>query len=431
MLSERKARKQRALARNNWFLMKMFLKGRVVTNGRITLTDNIKAKLDVFADVSADKILQSISLRPSIATIKTMSAQTLKPVVSLHGFRPCLSLEQIAENAAFKFAYKYKFARTTKTIAKEIAPDPSPFGILRFVRHKPGRLNSRADRIAKEVFEKISVPIQIPDFNENTRPVAKFSQDNYIVNHEADEEFIIGNTALQAVMGLPIFAETPIVSRAARNVFRGLFRMAYPPHDRATPLRTCRDVTMADDDDFFDRVEYPETVDTFAPIDQNGFKMYEFDLSEIFGEQEREEKHIVNEIVPKALAFEKALHPGKFWDGLQPPVAAIADDIAHDIEQHISQESVDFVACDVHDGLLDFVRERVGLNAAAKKAVSFQMATTKSTLTSAVGIMTFSAIGNLTPFLFGAANIKMHKLPEEEIKRRQKRNMVNGFRTIM
>ena len=386
-----KARKQRSLARYNWFAMKMFLINRIVERERERYIEKRLAKLDEFAQPASLKIMEKTTFNLSVRILKGISADSFLPLKAFRRTRhPIDTLDKIAEHSAFSVLSKIDPLPAIKNLATLITPTPAPLRRLKLVRYKPERLMNKADSIAESAAEHCIELLQFPDLSEQIRPLFTLSSQKRSLQHADNEDFVLNQIAASAV-GAPDFKSGFQFIRSPRNVLRSLMRYAYPSNDSSIPFSVTRGVTLSDSDD-----ENLISRDAFLARDEYGHKLYYFDLSHLFGIIDNEQKAIEDRII-----------------NLEKENEEVARSLKRAERKKLKHESVEescyFVDDFLKQGLLEFSAELCGLDLAVHDAVKFQSDFAKQNLALSVSLATFKNVNTLSPFLWGAANIKMHK----------------------
>jgi len=296
-----------------------------------------------------------------------------------------------------------------------------------------------------------------------------FSQDSMILNPTNEVDKIVARVAQNAVLYIPFSSGLPYVSKECRKPLRSLGRFAYPDFDNEDPLDLERPVTLDEDElnlsidaavhkiendampsttmtranenaannkstlfERFAQKKKPEKQESVRARDLNleqiesqkdiertvkprrGVKgdMYYYDLSSILqGLDEGLEEMVkpIPNLVMNKVMFSKEL----VLDELFKPTKAIASGIAEDPDQFIPEESISFIDEEIDASLRDFVASGTGMTEAYEELLNFNLKAAEQAVLSTLASMTFSRMKEVTPFLIGAANIKMHKLEDE------------------
>jgi hypothetical protein len=395
-MESRKAQKQRSIARFNWFAMKMYLKNKVVQKERQELTEKILSKLDILANPASKKIMEKTAFNPSVRILKQMTLENLFPLKNFRKQRnKCQTLEQVGNHSAFRvLSSMADFMPAVQEIAMNVTPSPAPLQQLRIVRYKKSKLDSKVERAAKSAAERCFCEMEAPNLFLQVDALISLSADKRCHTRRNDKGFILDQIALTAVGHQNVFYGLNRLNSAKRMI-RPLLRMAYPSKDPSLPFSPTREVTMSGSDGEDDEMIISR--DAFAPRDSYGHKLYEFDLSLLEGTIRRE-NHIIE------------MRIGSFGVQSQDQKEASHDVKERKIKEETIEESCCFVDDFIKEGLIDFACDIVGLNDAIDDAVKIQSYNAKHSLALAVSLNTFNNVNALAPFLWGAANAKMHKL---------------------
>ena len=196
----------------------------------------------------------------------------------------CESYEQKAEHCSFRVLSKIDILPAIQLLSKSISPTPAPLRRLRMVKYKPERLLSKADSVAESAAWHAMDYMQIPDLFDQIHPLASYSAQKRIFNHGDNEDFVLNQIAASAI-SVPNLTTSLEMIRAPKRVLRPLMRMAYPSKDPSSAFSATRGATLSgsDDEDIISR-------DAFLARDEYGHKLYNFDLSHIFGIIENKSK---------------------------------------------------------------------------------------------------------------------------------------------
>ena len=402
-----KAKKQRSLARFNWFSMKIFLKNKIIESGRQELTDERWARLDVLAGPTSHKIMEKTTFKLSVRMLKGITSDSFAPLRAFRRPRHiCESYEKIAEHSAFRVLSKIDIFPAIQLLSKSIKPTPAPLRRLRMVKYKPERLTNKADSVAESAALHAMDYMQIPDLFEQIQPLAAFSCQRRVFEHGDNEDFVLNQIAASAI-SVPNLTTSLEMIRAPKRVLRPLLRIAYPSKDPSAPFSATRGATLSgsDDEDIISR-------DAFLARDEYGHKLYNFDLSHLFGIIETEEKNIEERM--------------KFLEKDKEEVERTLRRAERKKLRHETvEESCYFVDEFLKEGLLDFTCDICGLKDSIQDAVKFQTSFAKQNLALSVSLTTFKNANIISPYLWGAANVKMHKL-----EGRHKRNDDGKYNTF-
>ena len=193
-------------------------------------------------------------------------------------------------------------------------------------------------------------------------------------DHCNEDNFVIDQIALTAVGHPDLFYGLNRMN-TAKHMLRPLLRMAYPTMDESLPFNATREATMSGSDGEDDDLLISK--DAFSPRDNEGHKLFVFDLSLLEGTLQDEGIRLgirISEIEAEKRKEKRTERAIK--------------------EKSIKQESVEdscyFVDEFLKEGLMDFACDLVGLNDAVDDAVSFQSSLAKQNLALAVSLTTFN-----------------------------------------
>lgn len=399
---ERKARKQKSLARYHWFTMKMYLKNKEVEKGRENLTESIYKKLDEFAGPSSLKVMEKTQFNVSVRVLKSISSHAFDP------FRNFVrnndipeTFEQIASHSAFRVLGNIKITPAIDVLAQQASENIRPIYISHKPKIKHRKLEDKVNNIIAPVINHMQLQVPLPDLDAQAEPLINLSSTRRTMNHAEDEEFAIAQIAANAVGGDSFLDKSFNHIFAAKQSMRPLLRIAYPTRDTDSKHNPARTVTITG--------EYLTQAESLVsrsmqPIDDLGFPLYVFDLSVLKKRLGIDTDNVykrINELSKLELEEENARQRQAIIRSRGAPLG----------QEDIS-ESLDFIDFELHDGLRNFTTEILGLNDAVEGAVNFTKDLSSKTLKQSVTSTVFSQINILTPFLFGAANIKLHNIDE-------------------
>ena len=332
------------------------------------------------------------------------------------------------------------------------------------------------DDVANDVFEDIVEKTVVepigPKVFSQAATIYSFSQDSMILNPVNDVDKIISQVAQNSVLFIPFTSGLPHVSKECRKPLRSLGRYAYPAFDNEEPLDIERPVTIDETDlnlaietavekivndsmpsttmtrtqdrtepsnkttmfDKFTQKKKPERQESVTARDINievsqekvakdiekqirgrrGVKgnMFYYDLSSILqgldDGLEAMVKPIPNLVMNKCI-FSRDL----VLEEISKPTNSIASGIANDPEQVIPDNSLSFIDDEINESLKEFVASGTGITEAYEDLLNFNLKAAEQAVLSTLASMTFSRMKEVTPFLIGAANIKVHKVDEE------------------
>ena len=91
----------------------------------------------------------------------------------------------------------------------------------------------------------------------------------------------------------------------------------------------------------------------------------------------------------------------------------VAEKVATDPDQVIPEESLSFIDDALNESMYEFVSSATGLTEGYEDLINFNMKVAEQAVLATLTTMTYSQFKYVTPYLVGAANIKTHKLEEE------------------
>ena len=471
----RQLQKQRAFARGQWISMMFYARKRVVMREASSYQNKKNQRLDDASAEAIDTTKQVLSKHVFVnADFEALTKAFFEPLINYRSIPNVPEIEEAADDASERFMNGLDLDITRDELAKQFVQPITNINTYEKLIPNTKELNEKADDVIEDSIENIDKNPVNPSIYKIVTPLYVFPQDTMILNPINDMDAIIGQSAQQALLYNHFNAALPMVSKEIRPTFRSLLRYAYPRWDNEDPLDLEREPTL-DEDDLNLGIDaaiekciadaQPSTQMSMSKTQEEGSnKLTIFD--KIF--QKKDEQVKEQQVTARALKMEDLdsqeddaeklkelkLRPGmkvrNFYydlssilqgldDGVQrmlEPIprivmnhllipkqsiadllftstSAIADKVANDPDQVIPEESLSFIDDAISESLIGFVSDATGLTDGYNDLINFNMKVAEQAILATLTTMTYSRFQEVTPFLVGAANIKTHKIEEE------------------
>lgn len=385
--------------------MKMFLKNKEVQKGREDLTDSIHQKLDEFAGPSAHKVMEKTQFNLSVRAIKSITSKSFDPFRNLIKHNDIPETEdQIATHSAFRVLSNISILPSLDFLANQVTEKINPIYISHKPKVKHRKNEDKVNSVLGSVINHMQLHIPLPDFDAELEPLFTHPSGKRTFSRMEDEEFALKQIAANAV-GADSFLLKPFKSISApKQSLRPLLRVAYPSRDTTSKFNPIRNATFTGE--YYTTIE-PLVSRSMQPVDEEGFPLYNFDLSVLKKRLGIDTENIYKRF--SDLAYQQEEIKQRELIKERGPALGEGDVI----------ESLGFIDEAINDGLREFSKEVVGLNDAIEASSAFTSDLSSKILRQSVTGSVFSQLNILTPFLFGAANIKMHNIDERRAEEQQ------------
>ena len=461
----RQAKKQRAFARSNWYSMMLYARKRVVMREASAYQNEKNKQLDVYANVAVRKLTSAVRFNNAHSVLEELTKNFFQPLKTYKNPPNVPAIEDAENEACIRYIQNLDFSDTLSNVASKFTEPINNVMTYEKLIPESDELMDIADDVVEDAAANIEIDPKAPNLFAAATSLAVFPQDNMILNPMNDINIILGVAAQQAVLYTPFTAGLPMVSKEIRPTFRGLLRYAYPRWDNEDPLDLEREPTLDEDDlnldinraieqaiqnsqpapslsrsqstenaggSIFDRIfqgkditPQPKTREISPQRDEDAEKMkdlkmkpgmkvrnFYYDLSSILPGLDDGVQRMI-EPIPRIVLSHLLLTKQSILNLMFESTNGVAAKVANDPDQIIPEESLSFIDDAIADSMKDFVSGATGLTEAYDDLINFNIRASEQAMLATLTAMTFSRLQQVTPFLVGAANIKTHKLEEE------------------
>ncbi|EAY20353.1 hypothetical protein TVAG_193290 [Trichomonas vaginalis G3] len=454
-------KKQRAMARANWYSMMLYARKRVLLRESASYQNKKNEKLDVFTTAAVQKLASVLRFKAATKVFEETTQKFFEPI-RIYSSPPSVPIvEEAVDDASIRFMSRLSFAPSLNLIAPQMVNSIKNVDTYENLRPSPADIEYRTNLIIDDVVSHIEADPIVPSLSDITQPLERFSQDTMILNPINDINIIVSQASLMAVLQTPIAAAVPVVAKEVRKPFRSAMRMAYPRWDLEDPLDIQRDQTW-DETKFDEAIQdeinkdillesqkaskmqrssptkvptsprhnvesnlisrdldfQPEneiTTQDLPTVGKSGLKpkQFHFDLSSILpGLDDGLYKMI--QPIPELVIHTRFFSRSMFEEEMNKPVNYYADLVANDPSQTVPAQSLDFIDEEIDKSLYDLLASGTGMNEVADKLIDFGMQAAEKALATNLAGITYGNVHIALPYLLGAAQIKMHNIDDDK-----------------
>lgn len=423
----RNARRKKRQLRQTWFRFYFVLRKAHVMDQQRKYDSTKNRKIDHICDNAGRYCSDFLGLDQIIAKIGNVSKKFVAPLVNAEAKQvKAPTPKEIEQSAADVYSYNFDFSNALSKVANTVDQRISNISNFELITSKSETSNKPINDIVEEAVKNLKIQTAPLNSKEIVEPLSQFSQDTFIFTPFASYEAIADGAAVFAIESLDFTGKAlaPMQNTVIPRL-RPFLRLAFPRWDNEVELAIDRDITIGSDPIVSIHETYSETTLTSDSI-------YGAEAKEMLGETQPLIDELVESLFPMFLEdeiYKQISLKDTFDDMLEPPAALIARDLNQDID-----DSMSFIDEAIHDSLIKFCGEKIGVRTVIDRVSKFQKDFLKQMLAKKVAESTFHHLSVVTPYLKGAADAKRHKIEGYDYQsqtRKWKEQMMNSIRAFL